>query len=154
MKNRPWGSLGGSLGVPGGCLGAKMAPRLVPWPNLGSSWSQLGANLDQLGANLGSTWGKMTENRYQNGHQTGPKLIKNWSETRIIFLHDLLIDFWSIFDVFLIKNHRILGRCFEQLLSNIRMWKSSKTIEKTMVFKGFSYVGLLENQSKIEQKSS
>ena len=133
------------------CITGHLGGWVLPsWQLLAENW---GVGTSKL-ATPSPTWGKMTENRYQKGHQTGPKLIKHWSETRIIFLHDLLIDFWSIFDVFLIKNHRILGRCFEQLLSNIRMWKSSKTIEKTMVFKGFSYVGLLENQSKIDQKSS
>ena len=107
MKNHPWGVPGGSLGVPEGSLGAKMAQRLVPWPNLGPTWSYLGANLGPTWANLGlilsnlgPTWGQMVQKWSPNGPQTGPKLNRNLIGNYITFLCDFLINLCDMFDVF------------------------------------------------------
>ena len=148
----PWGSLGGPWGVPGGSLGGPWgipgrslggpgSPRRVSggqddptWATLGPTWGQLGPTWHHFGANLSP-----------NGQKLIPKLTKDWSKMGQNLESHFCNKFWLIFVwffiVFWVRKSVIFECFFNDNLSSSNMWKSSKTIEKSMVFDDFPHLG-------------
>ena len=153
-------ALGSLLGIPGRCSGGSLrgawGVRWLLLANLSPTLRQLDANLGPTRANLaqlGPTWSQLGANLGPTRLNLGPfgcQLGAKWAPIRPkwpsnlckVHCDDLYADFCWVFVVFLIQKTIDFCCCFALILNWSNKWKSLKNIVNTVVFKGFSYVGL------------